>query len=229
MATRPNEDRERREGAPREPEMSSEVRAAEGGVGERGAEAQEPMERVKEQAGEVKERAEEMGGRMKERAGEFIETRKSRMAGRIDRVGERLERKARSMSRKGGLNRPASRILHKAGDTLEDGAEYLRTHDLRAMGSDISGGIRRHPMLSVGAAFGAGLLVGRAMGGGEEREEEEREKEKEPRHVERPHEHGPLRSALTYRAKQQLGHALVGAVGAMMARRVRERVAGEYR
>jgi ElaB/YqjD/DUF883 family membrane-anchored ribosome-binding protein len=54
-------------------------------------------------------------------------------------------------------------IAHKAADTMESAAGYMREHDVNEMASDLQQIVRDHPREALIAAAAVGFLVGRAM------------------------------------------------------------------
>jgi hypothetical protein len=52
-------------------------------------------------------------------------------------------------------------IVYNAADGIEGAADYVRTHELDEMRSDLEAQIRRHPLIAVGVAFLAGYAVRR--------------------------------------------------------------------
>jgi ElaB/YqjD/DUF883 family membrane-anchored ribosome-binding protein len=47
-----------------------------------------------------------------------------------------------------------------AADSVENAADYIRTHDVRSMGSDLTATVRRNPGPSIIAAAACGFLLG---------------------------------------------------------------------
>ncbi len=52
---------------------------------------------------------------------------------------------------------------HSAADAMEDAAGYIRTRDLRGMGSDLTDAVRKNPGPSLIAAVAVGFLLGLTM------------------------------------------------------------------
>ncbi len=177
------------------------------------------------------EEAKGMGEKAKHKASSAIESGKEKLAGGVDRLGTRLEERARPMEEQGGLKGKVGGAVHGVSDALESSAEYLRTHEVGTIGDDIKSQIREHPFASVGIALGTGFVLGRVFGGGEEEEEEEGD-----------HEHERLEALMRMRGRElrrgngfmsqmrgPLGRAVVSGATALLARQVRNRIAGGRR
>lgn len=156
--------------------------------------------------------------RGKHRVGDMMEGGKEQIASRVDQASERLEERGRSMEQQGGLKGQTGKVVHKTGEALGSGAEYLQTHGMGSIADDITRQLREHPYLSVGIAFGTGMLLGRLFSGGEDEEEEHRRRYRQRRQ----HRENRLMETL----KKPAGRALVGGVTAYAARQIRRRVAG---
>ncbi|HEX7118755.1 MAG TPA: hypothetical protein VF212_08210 [Longimicrobiales bacterium] len=184
----------------------------------------EPTEPIRETMGEARERAEGVKDRMMGRARSAMEGGKSRAADRIEQVGETMERRAETLETRGGMGGQVGRIMHRAGDALESGAQYLRTHEIATMRDDVSTQIREHPFMSVGVALGTGFVLGRVFGGGEEENEKridrlERKLQWRERELEQAREQaGGMRG--------QVGRALGTGLSMLVARQVRNRISG---
>lgn len=150
----------------------------------------------------------------------MVEGGKSRVASQMERVSHTIDQRASSMEMEGGLKSTAGRVMHKAGDVLGGGAEYIRTHDIGSISDDVSTQIRSHPFISVGAALGAGFLLGRAIGGGEDEELRQRCRDQEMRIRSLQRE---MESQEGGTWKSQLGNALVGGLSGMVERKMRGR------
>jgi len=57
----------------------------------------------------------------------------------------------------------AASVSHRAADKIQATAEYIRQHDLNAMGEDVSGLIRRYPAQSMAAAAVLGFVLARSF------------------------------------------------------------------
>lgn len=199
---------------------SAPPQGAAGGVEQPG---QESPEKAGKAGDQLKEKARGVGGRLKGRASEAAESRKSGVAGRIDRVSDRLGERARTMQTEGGLKGKAGHAVHRAGEALEDSADYLRTHEIGSIRDDVQTRIQGHPFLTVGLALGTGFMLGRALGGGEEDESCEL-LEQEPEALEEP----GMMDRLKAQARGPLGRAAMSGMSAVVANQVRNRVSGRH-
>lgn len=163
-----------------------------------------------------------VASRVKHKASDLAESGKAQVAGGLDSAGNRLDETASNLEAQGGVKAPAGKVLHKAGDALEGGAEYLRSNRLSNIGSDITDQIRSHPLVSAGVALGTGFVLGRITGGGEEEEEELRERER----VRGFRKRGEEEPGMFNGVGSRLGGALLAGVTALAARRIRDTVAG---
>ena len=57
----------------------------------------------------------------------------------------------------------AASVSHRAADKIQATAEYIRQHDLKAMGEYVSGLIRRYPAQSMAAAAVLGFVLARSF------------------------------------------------------------------
>lgn len=165
------------------------------------------------------------GSGMTEQAGQkgkgVSEKVRSGVASRIGSASDRLDERARRMEMEGGIKRQAGRAMHKASETLESGADYVRSHGISSMRDDLTSQIRSHPYLSVGAALGTGFLLGRVFGGGGEEEEEEGRESRYARGRLREEDEGFFGSA-----KRQVGRAMMTGLSGYLANQVRGKMSG---
>jgi ElaB/YqjD/DUF883 family membrane-anchored ribosome-binding protein len=111
----------------------------------------------------TKERVGEKLEEGKERVGEVVHTGKARLADQLQRVGERLHERARTMEGTGGVQGRAGHVALRASETIDRGADYLRNHEVDEMRNDIENAIRQRPLISIGIAAGAGFLLARLL------------------------------------------------------------------
>ena len=98
--------------------------------------------------------------------GELAETNRSareRVAKRVDRVGDTLERRALELELKGGIKAKAAPVVRRAGRAADASAAYVRENDVEAMRNDLEDSIREHPLRSMAIAVGAGYLLARLL------------------------------------------------------------------
>lgn len=171
-----------------------------------------------------------MGEKVKEKASSALESGKEKLASGVDRLGARLEERARPMEDEGGLKGKIGGAVHGVGGAMESGAEYLRTHEIGTIRDDIATQIREHPFVSVGIAMGAGFVLGRVFGGGGEEEEDDQERERlealSMRMRGREERRG---NGFFGQMRGPLGRAVVSGATALLARQVRNRIAGGRR
>jgi ElaB/YqjD/DUF883 family membrane-anchored ribosome-binding protein len=154
-------------------------------------------------AGKVEEKVQEGRERVQGRLSRMAESGKERIAERLDRLGQGLEDRARPWEEQGGGKGRIGSAVHRAGDMLEDSAEYLRTHEIGQIRDDVREQIVAHPFLSCGIALGTGFVLGRLFSPGEEERYERPERRR--------------RRGMPSRA----GRLLMAGAGAMLARRLR--------
>jgi ElaB/YqjD/DUF883 family membrane-anchored ribosome-binding protein len=117
---------------------------------------------VNEEQG-LKERVGEKLAEGKERVGEAAHSRKNRLADQLERVGDRIEERARNMEQTGGVQGKAGHVALRASETLDRSADYIRTHEVDEMRDDVEHAIRQRPLLSIGIAAGIGFLLARLL------------------------------------------------------------------
>ena len=167
---------------------------------------------------------------IRDRINSVVDGGKSRLAGSLHDLGDRLEHTGRDLESGSVLVRPVGRVLDSAGDALESGARYLRTTDLDVIGDDVVSGIRSRPLLSAGIALGCGVLLGKVFGSSDDSEEKSRRMELESRdrhdHDEDQDEHESDRASFMDTLKGRASHVLAAGIATFAARQVRDRIAG---
>lgn len=162
---------------------------------------------------------------------DMVESGKSKLAGSLHDLGDRIEHTGRNLETGSFLTRPLGRALDDTGSALESGARYLRTRNIGVIGDDAVDGIRSHPLVSAGVAVTCGWLLGRMFAGGEEMEDEApavREESHAREHEEQYEEHGHSDESpsMMDRLVGKVGDVLAGGIAAYAARQVRDRIAG---
>src|SRR5690606_20149599 len=99
----------------------------------------------------------------RERLGGAVDSSRNRVADQLGSLGHRLEERGRGMEDSGGVQRRAGQYAVRAGEALDNSAQYLREHDVTEMRDDLERSIRDRPLLSVGIAAGAGFLLARLL------------------------------------------------------------------
>ena len=88
--------------------------------------------------------------------GQRLEEAKNTVGQRIDRLADSVRERA-----------PEAGVLHNTATTVADrlhsASTYLNENELKEIGKEVTGLMRRYPMVSIAAAFGTGLLVGRPL------------------------------------------------------------------
>ena len=87
-----------------------------------------------------------------------VDANRPAIAERLDSAAESLRDQARRFS--GGTVRGA---WDKASDTLDQTADYVRTHSLRRMTGDVEVFVKNNPFASLAVAVVMGMMVGRAF------------------------------------------------------------------
>jgi|SRR5450755_3539678 ElaB/YqjD/DUF883 family membrane-anchored ribosome-binding protein len=94
---------------------------------------------------DVKETASEVGRHTADKIDAIRET----IAGTMDETSSAIQH--------GG--KQVSEIAEAAVQKIQDGAEYVRETDLRVMGADVKGFVKRYPVASVAVGLGIGFLL----------------------------------------------------------------------
>lgn len=169
------------------------------------------------------------------RVNSIVDSGKTRLAGSLHDLGDRIEHTGRDLESGSFVVRPVGRVLDSTGNALESGARYLRTTDIDVIGDDVVDGIRGHPLVSAGIAVGCGLLLGRMFGSGDDSDEEEPRTPRDESHdrPERDERHeldeprdraeGP---SVVDRLMGKVSDVVAGGIAAYAARQVRDRIAG---
>jgi hypothetical protein len=77
-------------------------------------------------------------------------------ARRVRDMGDRVASKNQIL----GRTRP---LVYNAAEGIDGAADYVRTHELDEMRTDLETQIRRHPLVAIGVAFLAGYTVRRLL------------------------------------------------------------------
>lgn len=158
------------------------------------------------------------------RVSNVADTGKSKLAGTMHDLGDRIEHKGREFQSGNVFVRPVGRVLNSTGEALEDGAQYLRSSDFGVIRDDVVTGIRNHPMLSAGIAVGCGWLLGRIVGGGDnEREDHDEHENEEEEEEERERSDAPGMMGMV---RGKVGSLVASGIASIAARQVRDRIAG---
>lgn len=100
---------------------------------------------------------------MSDRVAEQASQARQNVASGINRMGDKLDEVADNLSQRGDMGARAGSVVRGASDALDGSAEYIRTSSLGQMRDDLTNQIRAHPLLSMGAAIGAGFLLSKIL------------------------------------------------------------------
>jgi len=109
--------------------------------------------RIAEQVGEKAERAKEAVADFGRKTVEGIEAQRTPAAAMLNQTASTLHQRADK----------AAGTAHATADQMDAAAEYVRSHDLKAMGRDVQQLVQRYPVGALAAAALAGFVVARAM------------------------------------------------------------------
>lgn len=169
------------------------------------------------------------------RVSSVVDSGKSRLAGGLHDLGDRIEHKGRDLQTRGTLVRPVARALNSTGEALEGSARYLRDNDLDVIGDDVVSSIRTHPLVSAGVALGCGFLLGKIMSDSDEDESEERFSHSHASHHddhdddesdEHEDEDEHSRSTFGDMVMGRMSSIVASGIASIAARRIRDRIAG---
>jgi hypothetical protein len=116
--------------------------------------------KLSEKAAEVKEKATDFG---RKAVNNLDESRKS-TAGALDQTAAKLHSGGDQLS--GVAHTAADQIsgaAHATADKLQAAADYIRATDLRGMGEDLKGIVKRYPGPALAAAAVLGFIVARGF------------------------------------------------------------------
>ncbi len=171
-------------------------------------------------------------GGLKGRVNSIVDSGKSRLAGGLHDLGDRIEHTGRDLESGNFLVRPVGRALDSTGNALESSARYLRTTDVDVIGDDVVAGIRSRPLMSAGIAIGCGLLLGKMFGSSDESDEEEsrsrdesHERRQDHEHEEEEHDRSETPSMMD-KLMGKVSDVVAGGIATYAARQVRDRIAG---
>jgi len=119
-------------------------------------------ERAGETASNVAHRAGEVASNVAHRAGEVASTAGKRVDSGVSAAGSGMQSFADTVRERG----PSSGVLGSAtsavADTLENTGEYLESHGLSGIASDLTDMVRRNPIPALLIGIGVGFLIARA-------------------------------------------------------------------
>jgi len=109
----------------------------------------------------LRERGAEAAHDLKERAAETIDSRVHQLAERFDAVASCVGMTGECLRKE--REAEAAQIADYAADRIDGVGRYLREHDPAELGRDAADAMRRHPEITLGAAFVGGLLLARFL------------------------------------------------------------------
>lgn len=119
-------------------------------------------ERAGETASNVAHRAGEVASNVAHRAGDMASTAGKRVDSGVSAAGSGMQSFAETVRERG----PSAGVLGSAtsavADTLENTGEYLETHGLSGIASDLTDMVRRNPIPALLIGIGVGFLIARA-------------------------------------------------------------------
>jgi ElaB/YqjD/DUF883 family membrane-anchored ribosome-binding protein len=114
---------------------------------------------IADRAEAAAERVSDSADGMRRSAERAFDSRRKGAADSLSSAASRLNRRADDLP---GVQQ-ASRAAHKTAERLEATAEYLRTHDSKAMAGNVMDLVRKHPGKSLAIAAAVGFLAARSM------------------------------------------------------------------
>jgi len=118
--------------------------------------------RVGEMAGDLKKKVQDTVSNLTSQASTVATTAASKAGETLSRVGEKVSTMAGSLRDKVSEG-PLGGAAEAVSSRFEAGRDYLREHDMADLGREVTHLVRRHPMPAMLAAFGLGVLLGRAL------------------------------------------------------------------
>ena len=88
---------------------------------------------------------------------------RGRVADRVDRVGDSLERSALEMELRGGVRAKAAPAIRRASRAADLSAAYVRENSIGEMRGDLESEIREHPLKSIAIALVGGYLLAKIL------------------------------------------------------------------
>jgi hypothetical protein len=84
-------------------------------------------------------------------------------SGKLEETADRVRDLGDRAAAKHALMRRARPLAYNAADGIDEAADYVRTHHLDEMRTDLETQIRRHPLAAIGVAFLAGYALRRIL------------------------------------------------------------------
>lgn len=116
--------------------------------------------------GGIEQAAEEARSKMDEAADEAEDRANQGMrqaADRLDDTARRADEFADERLRGGGMKGRAGQAVHSGARAAEQGAEYLRSHDMTDLRDQLENQVRERPVQTLLAAVAVGWLAGKIL------------------------------------------------------------------
>jgi hypothetical protein len=114
---------------------------------------------------DVKDRVSDMASSAKDKAAQVADAVSAKLGQQREDAADTLGRVASTLHEKAGSipgGTTAVNLTHSMANGIESTASYLRDHDFKQMGKDVTNICRRYPAQSVIAALAFGFLLGRS-------------------------------------------------------------------
>ena len=113
--------------------------------------------RMRQQIGDKVDDAKEKAADLGRKAVSRVDAQREPAAGALDRTADTLHEQTDRWAN------TAAGAAHATADKIQNVADYVRSHDARAMVDDAGELVRRYPAQTLVAAAAVGFLVGRAF------------------------------------------------------------------
>jgi len=123
---------------------------------------QDTAHSLTERAGDVAHRAGEVASNVAHRAGEMASGVGKKVDSGVSAAGSGMQSFAGTVRDHGPSSGMLGSATEAVADTLENTGEYLETHGLSGIASDLTGMIRRNPIPALLIGIGVGFLLARA-------------------------------------------------------------------
>lgn len=82
-------------------------------------------------------------------------------SGKLEETADRVRHMGDRVAARNQILGRARPLVYNAADGIDGAADYVRSHELNEMRSDVETQIRRHPLAAIGVAFLAGYTLRR--------------------------------------------------------------------
>jgi len=108
---------------------------------------------------EVRTGGSELAMKSMKAAAHTLDDQRDVVAGQLNRIAQSLTERAGAIP--GGD--PTTRLSKAAADQINVASDYVRTHDVEHMGSDLERFVRAKPVMALAVAMFIGLALGRIL------------------------------------------------------------------